>query len=603
MAGVAESAVLVSSAAAAEALTKLKRVQGPSSDFHNPLQVLLLYPSMGFQATNFGHACHIAEVMLHRQAPSKVYQLKDGKYTLVRHDDHDDDGGDGEDCGDGKETDAGGRKKGKRRRNDHIYPNIFLGIAANLLGTGCRAALRFLIQEGVVPNPSTVNGEELPPPEDASEDQLMFARLKKEYRETYGTRALTDEVVPRFRSFLCSVVVSGGGVEHDVRCACAPYTVTRYASEEAAQATLSAERAKTASSSSTKLKRPPKANARFGNITYPPQGTEESALFDAVMRLFAQRLCSRQQRLRATAAAKPIPEKYVDVCSWSVTPSEVWALLGLWLVDLIGEALHILQHQAKDGDTETKKEADVANTEGAEAPPQARPRPCASCRAAALERARTTVVYWAAVQQVPLYSPSFVDGDIASYLLPEYLSDSDAVIAETLQLDLVRDIHSINKLAMQSKKTGMLICGGGVVKHHICNANLMRNGADYTIILNNGQEFDGSDAGAKPEEALSWGKVRMEGEFVKVYGEVTTYFPLLVAQVFVPAVRRRNQQHAASASATPDWQHAGGKSSENGADATKKKKRRRNRRASRKQRGQEAEAASPTASPEAICEG
>ncbi len=41
----------------------------------------------------------------------------------------------------------------------------------------------------------------------------------------------------------------------------------------------------------------------------------------------------------------------------------------------------------------------------------------------------------------------------------------------------------------------------GVVKHHICNANLMRNGADYAVYVNTGQEFDGSDAGASPEEA------------------------------------------------------------------------------------------------------
>jgi deoxyhypusine synthase len=32
----------------------------------------------------------------------------------------------------------------------------------------------------------------------------------------------------------------------------------------------------------------------------------------------------------------------------------------------------------------------------------------------------------------------------------------------------------------------MIILGGGVVKHHVCNANLMRNGADYTVFVNTG---------------------------------------------------------------------------------------------------------------------
>ncbi len=64
-------------------------------------------------------------------------------------------------------------------------------------------------------------------------------------------------------------------------------------------------------------------------------------------------------------------------------------------------------------------------------------------------------------------------------------------------------------IAMKAKKSGMIILGGGVIKHHICNANLMRNGADYSVFINTGQEFDGSDSGAKPEEAKSWGKIKV----------------------------------------------------------------------------------------------
>lgn len=36
----------------------------------------------------------------------------------------------------------------------------------------------------------------------------------------------------------------------------------------------------------------------------------------------------------------------------------------------------------------------------------------------------------------------------------------------------------------------------GVPKHHICNANLMKNGADFAVFVNTAQEFDGSDSGA-----------------------------------------------------------------------------------------------------------
>lgn len=45
-----------------------------------------------------------------------------------------------------------------------------------------------------------------------------------------------------------------------------------------------------------------------------------------------------------------------------------------------------------------------------------------------------------------------------------------------------------------------------------------RNGADYAVYINTAQEFDGSDSGARPDEAVSWGKIRMDAQPVKVRG-------------------------------------------------------------------------------------
>lgn len=39
------------------------------------------------------------------------------------------------------------------------------------------------------------------------------------------------------------------------------------------------------------------------------------------------------------------------------------------------------------------------------------------------------------------------------------------------------------------------ILRAGVPKHHILNANLFRNGADFAVFVNTAQEFDGSDSG------------------------------------------------------------------------------------------------------------
>ena len=78
----------------------------------------------------------------------------------------------------------------------------------------------------------------------------------------------------------------------------------------------------------------------------------------------------------------------------------------------------------------------------------------------------------------------------------------------------------------------MIILGGGIIKHHICNANLMRNGADFSVFINTGHYFDGSDSGAPPDEAVSWGKIRLDATPVKVSGDATVFFPLIVAGTF-----------------------------------------------------------------------
>lgn len=37
----------------------------------------------------------------------------------------------------------------------------------------------------------------------------------------------------------------------------------------------------------------------------------------------------------------------------------------------------------------------------------------------------------------------------------------------------ITDIRKMNSQAVFAKHSGMIILGGGLVKHHICNANLM----------------------------------------------------------------------------------------------------------------------------------
>ncbi|TFY56256.1 hypothetical protein EVG20_g8999 [Dentipellis fragilis] len=137
-----------------------------------------------------------------------------------------------------------------------------------------------------------------------------------------------------------------------------------------------------------------------------------------------------------------------------------------------------------------------------------------------------SVYYWAYKNDIPVFCPALTDGSIGDMIYFHSFKNPGLI------LDIVRDIRALNEHARTSKKAGMIILGGGVCKHQIANAMLIRNGADYSVYINTGQEFDGSDSGARPDEAVSWGKIRAGSESVKVYADATLVFPLVVAATF-----------------------------------------------------------------------
>lgn len=139
-----------------------------------------------------------------------------------------------------------------------------------------------------------------------------------------------------------------------------------------------------------------------------------------------------------------------------------------------------------------------------------------------------SVLYWAYKNDIPVFCPALTDGSIGDMLF----FHTYKAAPRQLRIDIVADIRKINAMAMAAPKAGMIILGGGIIKHHIANACLMRNGADYAVYINTGQEFDGSDAGARPDEAISWGKIRADAKRVKLYADVTLVFPLIVAATF-----------------------------------------------------------------------
>lgn len=137
-----------------------------------------------------------------------------------------------------------------------------------------------------------------------------------------------------------------------------------------------------------------------------------------------------------------------------------------------------------------------------------------------------SILYWAYKNDIPIFCPAITDGTIGDqisffkYENPEF------------KLDVSDDIHKINELGVKLKPKGIIILGGGFAKHHICNAVAFGGGADYAVYISTELEEGGSDSGAPPEEAISWYKIKAEAAKVKVFGDASIIFPLVVAGAF-----------------------------------------------------------------------
>ncbi len=137
-----------------------------------------------------------------------------------------------------------------------------------------------------------------------------------------------------------------------------------------------------------------------------------------------------------------------------------------------------------------------------------------------------SICYWAWKNKIKIFCPAIQDGAIGDNIYFFKFKRNDFII------DITKDIKELNDMTIGLEKSGVIILGTGVVKHSILNANMLRNGCDYSVYINTEQEYDGSDSGALPEEAVSWGKIKPFSESVKVFGDATILFPILVAESF-----------------------------------------------------------------------
>lgn len=142
---------------------------------------------------------------------------------------------------------------------------------------------------------------------------------------------------------------------------------------------------------------------------------------------------------------------------------------------------------------------------------------------------KDSICYWATKNSIPTFCPPLTDGSIGDMMYffkkkhPEF------------KVDISDDIVKINDIALNSEKTGVIVLGGGLAKHHTINANLFREGTDFAVYVSTGTEYDGSLSGARPREGMSWGKVRADATETHIEGDAAIIFPLLVLGGFARA--------------------------------------------------------------------
>lgn len=130
-------------------------------------------------------------------------------------------------------------------------------------------------------------------------------------------------------------------------------------------------------------------------------------------------------------------------------------------------------------------------------------------------------LYWAYKNNIPVIVPGIVDGAVGSQIWLFTQKHHD------FKLNVIADSELLSSLVFKAKKSGSLMLGGGISKHHTLWWNQYRDGLDYAVYITTAQEFDGSLSGALVREAISWGKVTQNAKQTTIHAEITTILPFL----------------------------------------------------------------------------
>lgn len=131
-----------------------------------------------------------------------------------------------------------------------------------------------------------------------------------------------------------------------------------------------------------------------------------------------------------------------------------------------------------------------------------------------------SILRQAYLNNVPIFCPGIVDGAFGTQL---------AIYSQAhdFKLNVIKDELKLSDIAFDNKKTGALMVGGGISKHHVIWWNQFKGGLDYAIYVTTASQYDGGLSGARLTEAVSWGKVKEKARYETVDGDATIILPIM----------------------------------------------------------------------------
>jgi len=139
-------------------------------------------------------------------------------------------------------------------------------------------------------------------------------------------------------------------------------------------------------------------------------------------------------------------------------------------------------------------------------------------------KSQDSIMHWSYRNKIPMIIPGITDGSVG-YQIWQFSQDHD------FKINVLKDEQLLSDLIWNAKKSGALVIGGGISKHHVIWWNQFKHGLDYAVYVTTAVEWDGSLSGARPREAVSWGKIKEKAKFVTIEEDATIALPIIFSSV------------------------------------------------------------------------